>query len=122
LLGNTHFDVLTKIYEPQPRSGSPVVVKYRAKLMAERAANQEVWVTIKDLKTGDVIKPATRRYVAVSIYQDRQGNFVADVIGEDGLHTSFTDIPGANAGFTARIGTDCTPTLEALKRFIAGSE
>jgi hypothetical protein len=90
--------------------------------MAERAANQEVRVTIKDLKTGDTIKPATRRYVVVNAYQDRHGKFVANVIGEDGKDTSFMDTTGDRAGFTARIGTDCVPTLEALKRFIAGSE
>jgi hypothetical protein len=90
--------------------------------MAEQdfAANRGVWVTIRDLTVGDVIKPADHRYVVANVYQDRHRNFVADVIGEDGRHTSFMEISGAHAGFASRIGTGCPPTQEGLKKFIAG--
>jgi hypothetical protein len=89
-----------------------------AELAAEHLSKpQEVSVAIRDLKAGDVIKPTTRRYVVTAVYQDKNANWVADVIGDDGNTTSFFE----GGGLTLRIGL-CAPTWEGLKKFIQDHE
>jgi hypothetical protein len=84
---------------------------------------RRVNVPNSQLKVGDVLETEVRRYVVTGVYKDKEGKPVADMLGDDGVRTSFTDISTRSVGgYHSRIGTNCECSVEGLKRFLENLE
>jgi hypothetical protein len=86
-------------------------------------APRRVNVPTSRLKVGDVLETSVRHYVVTHTYKNEYGKAVVDVLGEDGISTSFSDAPTATLeGVHLRIDTGCEPTLGGLKEFLESLE